>query len=121
MKRNILLIVFTFLFLFNYEICNLIYSGGFDKLSIYEWDIHGNEWTSFRYKITAFMYLIAIVSQLLVPNKYSKSIALFVSTLVLFSFIDKAISNITARHLHDIIMIGFALFVGTFNYNYENK
>lgn len=121
MKKNILIIIFCALFSFNYEICNYIYTGGFDKLNSSEWMEYGIAWTDFRYAFFEFMFLIILASFLLVPNKYTRSLLTSAIVIVVFSFIDKALSGIITRHTHDVIVIGFSMLCGISMYRYENK
>lgn len=122
MKKNVILILFILLYLFNYEICNYLYSGGFDRLTMEEWSLYGNQWTSLRYNLYEFMFMLVLVSGFVNPNKYSRSISLFIIIIIFFSLIDKVFSDIVTRHLHDIVVIGFSGFVSTLYFiRYENS
>lgn len=123
MKKTIfILILFIILYFFNYEICNYAYSGGWDRLTIEEWSLYSNEWTSLRYNLYEFMFLLVLVIGITYPNKYISSISLFISIVIFFSLIDKVFSGIGTRHIHDIMVVAFSGFVSTIYFKkYERR
>lgn len=120
MKRTIILIIFSLLYFFNYEICNYIFTGGVDALSLEEWVQSGDEWTSLRYNLYELMFLLVLISSFITQDKYTRSTTLLITTIIIFSLIDKMISGIVTRHIHDIVIIGFAFFVSSTFHWYEN-